>query len=152
VHVVRIDPKCQGLKIVGSKYEDKGMTTGEFANTYNTDIAINANFSRNDPGNAVLGSVMTDGIAWPSAPDTKDHTMFHCDNENNCNIETMSRISTVPNNTTLIVSGWQVYKNGKFECPINGIVSCHLYNGGNRSPRSIIGMGVDKNIYLFSIE
>jgi hypothetical protein len=30
------------------------MTTGEFANTYNTDIAINANYSRHDASNSVI--------------------------------------------------------------------------------------------------
>jgi exopolysaccharide biosynthesis protein len=95
---------------------------------------------------------MTDASTWPNTHDTTNETMFYCDSENNCNIEVMGRTSNVPNNTTLIISGWQVYKNGKFECPKNSIVSCYLYNGGNRHPRSVIGIGADKHIYLFSVE
>lgn len=152
INVIKIKSGCSGLKIVGSKYEDKGMTTSEFVKKYKTDVAVNANFSRHDKYNSVIGFVVSDGVAWPDSRDSLNETMFYCDRLNNCKIESLGLKSDIPKDTAIVVSGWQAYENGSFKCPPKAIDACFKHNGGGRHPRTAIGIGKDKNIYIFSVD
>lgn len=152
VNVVKIKSDCSGLKIVGSKYEDKGMTTSEFVKKYKADVAVNANFSRHDKSNSVMGLVVSDGVAWQGSSDSLNEAMFYCDRFNKCKVESLGSKSDIPKDAAIVVSGWQAYENGSFKCPPKAIDACFKHNGGDRHPRTAIGIGSDNNIYLFSVD
>lgn len=152
VNVIKIKPHCPSLKIVGSNFSDKGMTTLEFARKYRVDVAVNANFSRHDESNSVIGAVVSDGVVWPGSHDSMVETMFSCDRLNNCDIEPIGLKSDISKDAAIVVSGWQAYANGKFSCPPNAIEACFKHNGGERHPRTAIGIGQDKNIYLITVD
>lgn len=65
VHVVYADLGAASTSVIATRPGDRGITVREFANRYNADIAINANYY--DLGIRPCGLTAGDGIVWTDA-------------------------------------------------------------------------------------
>jgi len=64
-HVVRVDLADQGLRIIASAAEDRGLTVSEFARRRGALVAINGDYF--DADFAPIGLAMGDGKVWATA-------------------------------------------------------------------------------------
>ncbi|QBQ63994.1 phosphodiester glycosidase family protein [Actinobacillus indolicus] len=153
IHIAQINLSCPTLKIIGSSPLDKGTTVSEFAQRYQTDVAINANFFKKDL--TPLGLTITNGIHWKNTKDTRTRTLFACDTKNHCIIENKNQMSKINTKWQTVISGWQYFepKSGQFECATNDRIGCSQDIFSAKHPRTMIGLNEKQNLlYLVVVE
>ncbi|AGH39277.1 XcbC [Bibersteinia trehalosi USDA-ARS-USMARC-188] len=152
-HIARVDLNCKNIELLGSEKSDNGKTVSEFANKYQTNVAINANFYWKDY--TPIGLVVSNGKRWSKYGDTRSRVVFACDKANNCFIEDKNKATPLNKKWQLAIAGWHFYnaKTGKFECAPADKVGCKqdIYDG--KHPRTMLGLDEEKNLlYLVVVE
>lgn len=153
VHVAQINLSCSNLTFIGSSQQDNGMTVSEFAQKYQADVAINANFFKKDLG--PLGLVITNGMRWGNTKDTRSRTIFACTADNKCIIEAKGQATKINPKWRIVISGWQYFnhKTSKFECAAQDKIGCSQDIFSGRHPRTMIGLDEKQNLlYLVVVE
>lgn len=152
-HIAKIDLNCKNLQLVGSEKADNGTTVSNFAQKYQTNIAINANFYRKDY--TPIGLAMSNGKRFSPYGDTRSRVMFACDKVNKCFIEDKNKATPLNKKWQLVISGWHFYnaKTGKFECAEADKVGCTQDIFDGKHPRTMLGLDEKNNqLYLVVVE
>ena len=152
VHIAEINLGCS-VRLIGSAPEDKGITVSEFAQKYQTRVAINANFFKKVL--TPLGFTITDGIRWANTRDTRSRTFLACDAHNHCIIENKNRVSKIDSKWKIVISGWQYFeqKSGLFECAAGDRIGCSQDIFSAKHPRTMVGLNEKRNLlYLVVVE
>lgn len=151
IHVARASLECSNLQIVGTKEEEKGIKTSQFALKENVQIAINGDFfnSNFQP----LGLDVTNGIKWANSNDKLDRSFIACDKNNRCAIDSKDHLARRMGEWETVVGGWQTFENGYFSCASTASPGCTEANAKKRHPRTIIGLDESgRNLFLVVIE
>lgn len=152
-HITRIDLNCKNIHLIGSQKSDNESTVSQFAQKYETDVAINANFYWKD--NTPIGLVVSQGKRWSKYGDVRNRVVFACNKANKCNIEGKNTLSKQNPKWQVAISGWHWYnaKSGKFECAENDKVGCSQSIFHDKHPRTLLGLNEQKNwLYLAVVE
>lgn len=152
-HITRIDLNCKNLQLIGSEKSDNGSTVSAFAQKYQTNVAINANFYWKDY--TPIGLVVSNGKRWSKYGDVRSRVVFACDKANKCTIEPKNKITPLNPKWQVAISGWHWFnaKNGKFECAQGDKVGCSQSIFNDKHPRTLLGLDEQKNhLYLVVIE
>lgn len=152
-HITRIDLNCPNLQLFGSEKSDNGSTVSEFAEKYQADVAINANFYWKDY--TPIGLVINQGKRWSKYGDVRNRVIFACDSANRCQIEEKGKVTPYHLKWQVAISGWQWFnlKNGKFECAESDSVGCNQGIFHDKHPRTLLGLDESKNwLYLVVVE
>ncbi|WP_373819663.1 phosphodiester glycosidase family protein [Glaesserella sp.] len=153
IHVAKIDLNCKNLQVVATDPRDQGMSVSDFAQKYQTDVAINANFYRKDF--SPIGLTITNGKVWQKGKDTRARTFFACDAQNKCVIEGKNKLSKTNPKWVTAISGWQYFeqKSGKFECADRDKIGCSQDIFSGKHPRTLLGLDEKNNmLYLVVVE
>lgn len=152
-HIVKIDLSCPQVELVGSLKEDNGTSVLDFAQKYQTNVAINANYFWKDY--TPIGLVVTNGHRWSKYGDTRSRVIFACDKHNKCFIEDKNKATPLNKRWQIVIAGWHFYnaKTVKFECAEVDKVGCSqdIYEG--KHPRTMLGLDEKQNLlYLVVVE
>lgn len=152
-HIAKIDLNCKNLQLVGSEKADNGTTVSDFAQKYQTNIAINANFYWKDY--TPIGLVVSNGKRWSKYGDTRSRVIFACDKANKCFIEDKNKATPLNKKWQIVIAGWHFYnaKTARFECAEVDKVGCKqdIYDG--KHPRTMLGLDEKNNqLYLVVVE
>ncbi|AUI66484.1 MULTISPECIES: phosphodiester glycosidase family protein [Glaesserella] len=150
-HIAKINLSCPNLKIIGTSFEDKGMTVSEFSQKNQTKIAINANFFRKDM--TPIGLTISNRKRWENTRDTRSRTIFACTSENKCMIEAKGQITKINPKWAVAVSGWQSFNpnTAKFECATQDKIGCSQDIFTGKHPRTMIGLDEKQNLLYFVV-
>lgn len=151
IHVAKIDLHCPNVELVVSDQQDNGLTVSEFAQKYQTDIAINGSFYRTDL--IPIGLTISNGKQWKKTRDFTNKVFFACDKKNRCFIEKKGTLSKTDPKWHIAISGWQSFeaKNGKFECAKSDNAGCKPNIFDNRHPRTMLGLDKSKRWLSFVV-
>lgn len=152
IHIAKIQLNCPYIEFVGTAPKDKGISVSQFAEKYQTNVAINANFYQKDF--TPVGLVVTQNRAWSNSRDYKFRVIFACDKQNRCSIEPRNRLTPINKNWQIAVSGWQSYNPNtkRFECAPNDQIGCSK-KIINAHPRTVIGLDETRHLlYLIVVE
>ncbi|QLB15432.1 hypothetical protein A6B39_08200 [Mannheimia granulomatis] len=152
-HITRVNLNCKNLAFIGSEKSDSGSTVSSFAEKYQTDVAINANFYWKDY--TPIGLVVSQGKRWSKYGDVRNRVIFACDKTKKCIIEAKNKITPMNPKWQIAISGWHWYnaKSGKFECAENDKVGCVQSIFHDKHPRTLLGLNEQKNwLYLVVVE
>lgn len=152
-HIAKIDLNCKNLQLIGSEKGDNGTTVSAFAEKYQTDVAINANFYWKDY--TPIGLVVSNGKRWSKYGDVRNRVIFACDKSNKCLIEPKDKITPFNPKWQVAISGWHWFnaKNGKFECAEGDKVGCVQDIFSGKHPRTLLCLDEKRNLlYLVVVE
>lgn len=152
-HIAKIDLNCPNIQLIGSEKSDNGTTVSDFAQKYQTNIAINANFYWKD--HTPIGLVVSNGKRWSKYGDTRSRVIFACDKANKCLIEDKNKATPLNKKWQLVIAGWHFYnaKTGKFECAEVDKVGCNQDIFDGKHPRTMLGLDEKNNqLYLVVVE
>lgn len=153
IHIAKIDLNCPNLELIGSQHSDKGTTVPEFAEKYQANVAINANFYWKDF--TPIGLVITDYKKVSKYGDVRSRVVFACDAQNRCTIEPKNQVAKISPKWRLAISGWHYYNAnmGKFECAASDKVGCVQDIFSGKHPRTMLGLDEKHNLlYLVVVE
>lgn len=151
-HITRIDLNCKNLQLIGSEKSDNGSTVSAFAEKYQTDVAINANFYWKDY--TPIGLVVSNGKRWSKYSDVRSRVIFACDKANKCTIESKNKITPLNSKWQVAISGWHWFnaQSGKFECAEGDKVGCTQDIFSSKHPRTLLGLDANNQLYLVVVE
>lgn len=152
-HIAKIDLNCKNIQLIGSQKSDNESTVSQFAQKYETDVAINANFYWKDY--TPIGLVVSQGKRWSKYNDVRNRVIFACDKANKCLIEDKNKTIPINPKWQIAISGWHWYnaKSKKFECADTDKVGCVQSIFHDRHPRTLLGLNEEKNwLYLVVVE
>lgn len=152
-HITRIDLNCKNLQLIGSEKSDNGSTVSAFAEKYQTNVAINANFFWKDY--TPIGLVISRGKRWSKYGDVRNRVVFACDKANRCMIEEKGKATPYHLKWQVAISGWHWFnpKSGKFECAEGDKVGCTQDIFSGKHPRTLLGLDENRNLlYLVVVE
>lgn len=152
IHIAKINLACKNLNIIVSNNSDNQTTVSDFAQKYQTDVAINANFYMKN--HQPIGLVISNRKIWKGTKDTRFKAIFACDKDNRCMIEANNKITQTNPKWQVAISGWQVYNASKgiFECPPREKTGC-VKLSETQHPRTMIGLDENQNLlYLVVVE
>lgn len=145
IHIAKVNLNCDGIRLITTSPQDRGMTVSQFAQRYQTDIAINGSFFRK--GFYPFGLTVSDYTVWPKERDVTKRVFLACDNENNCAIEPVNTVSKLNKKWRIALSGWQSFnaKTNRFECSSDDKIGCTHIKFVTPQPRTLIGL--DQNTH-----
>lgn len=152
-YIVSVDLNCKNITLIGSDKSDNGTTVSDFAQKYQTNIAINANFYRKDY--TPIGLVVSNGKRWSKYGDTRSRVIFACDKANKCFIEDKNKATPLNKKWQIAIAGWHFYNNKteKFECAEADKIGCNQDIFDGKHPRTMLGLNEQNNmLYLVVIE
>ncbi|WP_201723604.1 phosphodiester glycosidase family protein [Mannheimia pernigra] len=152
-HITRVDLNCKNISLIGSQQSDNQSTVSQFAQKYQTNVAINANFYWKDY--TPISLVISQGKRWSKYNDVQNRVIFACDKENQCMIEEKNQVTSTNPKWQVAISGWHWYnaKSKKFECADTDKVGCAQSIFYDKHPRTLIGLNEQKNwLYLVVVE
>lgn len=152
-HITKIDLNCKNLQLIGSEKSDNGTTVSNFAQKYQTDVAINANFYWQDY--TPIGVVVTQGKRWSKYGDVRNRVIFACDKANRCWIEDKNKATPLNSKWQIAISGWHWFnaKTNKFECAMEDKIGCVQDIFSGKHPRTLLGLDEKQNLlYLVVVE
>lgn len=152
-HITKINLNCKNLSLVGSQKSDNGTTVSDFAQKYQTEVAINANFYWRDY--TPIGLVVTNGVRWSKYSDVRSRVIFACDKKNQCWIEDKNKATPVNRKWQVAISGWHWFnaQKGQFECAESDKIGCVQDIFSGKHPRTLLGLDENLNLlYLVVVE
>lgn len=152
-HIAKIDLNCKQVELIGSDKSDNGTTVSAFAEKYQANVAINANYYWKDF--TPIGLVVSNGKRWSRYGDTRSRVLFACDKSNKCWIEDKNRATPLNKKWQMVIAGWHFYnaKTGKFECAEVDKVGCSQDIYAGKHPRTMLGLDQKNNhLYLVVVE
>lgn len=148
VHVVSINLRCRGLRILTTPQSDLGETTSTFFNRSGAHVAINGSFHKR--GHRLIGLNVSNGIVLNAALHDRDYSFLACTSDNKCEIGRMSD-STDVTGWQHVVAGWQPYIAGAFVCFNPADESCKISNGARTHPRTAVGLDASRERLFFVV-
>lgn len=153
IHISRIDLNCKNVQLITSRAEDQGLTVSEFAQKYQTKVAINGSFFRKD--GSPIGLNISQFKKVGKSQDTRSRSFLACTAKNQCHIDPKNHLAKINPKWQLAVAGWHYYeqKTGKFECAKTDKIGCSQDIFTGKHPRTMIGLDEKRNwLYLVVVE
>ena len=153
VHISRINLACKSIELVVSQRQDQGLTVSEFAEKYQTSVAINGSFFRKD--GSPIGMNISQYQPWKNARDTRSRSFLACTKDRKCQIDPKNHSAKINPKWQLAIAGWHYYdhKSQKFECASQDKIGCSQSIFTDKHPRTMIGLDEKRNLlYLVVVE
>lgn len=153
IHISRINLSCKNIELVSTNQKDQGLTVSEFAEKYQSAVAINGSFFRKD--GSPIGMNITQYKPWKNARDTRSRSFLACSKDNKCMIDSKNHAAKINPNWQLATAGWHYYdnKSKKFSCAPQDKVGCSQSIFSDKHPRTMLGLDESQNLlYLVVVE
>lgn len=150
IHISRIDLNCKNIELITSQQSDQGLTVSEFAEKYETAVAINGSFFRKD--GSPIGLNISNFKRWGKSQDTRSRSFLACTANNHCIVDPKNNLAKINLKWKMAIAGWHYFnaKSGKFECAKNDKIGCSQSIFTDKHPRTMIGLD-EKNNWLYFV-
>ncbi|QIM64551.1 phosphodiester glycosidase family protein [Frederiksenia canicola] len=151
VHISRVDLNCKNIELIASQVEDQGLTVSEFAEKYQTAVAINGSFFRKD--GSPIGLNISNFKRLSKSQDTRSRSFLACTAENKCDIDPKNSLAKINPKWKTAIAGWHVFntKSGQFECAKSDKIGCSQSIFTDKHPRTMIGLDEKRNWLYFVV-
>ncbi|MDO4697951.1 MAG: phosphodiester glycosidase family protein [Pasteurellaceae bacterium] len=153
IHVSRVNLSCKNIQLIASTQNDQGLSVSEFAEKYQTNIAINGSFFRQDL--SPIGLNISQFKRTNKSYDTRARSFLACTAQNQCYIDPKNSVTKINPKWQFAVAGWQYYhqQSGKFECAISDSIGCQQGIFTGKHPRTMVGLDNKRQwLYLVVVE